>query len=107
MVLGHVGIAYEVTLALNRLALCRPWENGDSGKRDGGQTPKMTPNRIDGFFSSGLDDSSAAYALPMVSFAYSVIGFPPNDSNAPYTARQTVSVRFGHLTHLPVATVTV
>ena len=50
VVLGHVGIAYEVTLALNRLVPCRPGKNGDSGKRDGGQTPKMAPNRIDGLF---------------------------------------------------------
>lgn len=40
-------------------------------------------------FSSALDDSSAAYALPLASFAYSVIGLPPNDLNSWYTAPQT------------------
>lgn len=68
---------------------------GDSGKRDGGQILHVVPYRVDGFFSSGLDDSSAAYALPMASFAYSVIGFPPNDLNSPYTAPHTGPYRHG------------
>ena len=53
VVLGHVGIAYEAVLTLNRLAPCRPGKNGDSGKHDGGQTPKMAPNRIEGLFQFG------------------------------------------------------